>query len=301
MTLRIGYTLPHTGSALEEPGAALDEAVAAGVDTVEVALYALDLVVGGAIREATVARLGREITARGLGATVHGHIAINLMAPPEEAARHEAMARLNIAAAAALGARRLVIHCGTATPGTLPEARARQISALARLADAAAAEGLLLCVETTTVDPGEATLRPTDLAADLRAAAHPALAATLDFAHVALESARTGTDAMAEAAAILPVAPHLHLNDCFARPARRGAMLPAEALAYGMGDLHLPIGWGNLDWAGFAALPGWRGDAVLNLELHARHWEALGESLGRMRALARQVEAAREAAAPVLP
>ncbi len=288
MKPRIGYTLWHDDFRVEAPEPMLDEAVALGVDSVELPLFFLGLIVGGRPLAAPVARLAATIARYPLATTVHGHIAINLMEPEETVARHVEMARANIAVSADLGAERLVIHSGTCAddPATFAEARARQRDLLAGLGDAAARAGVLLCVETTTVNPGETTTLASELAADIAELGHPSVTGTLDYAHVALECARRGIDHLAEIEAMLPAAPHLHLNDCFSRPSPRGTMMPAEALAYGLGDLHLPIGWGSLPWDAYFSRPGYREGTILNLELNARHWSALPESIAAMRRFA---------------
>lgn len=303
MRPRIGLTLWRDELDVAAPHPVLDAAVAAGAEVLELPLFALDLVVGGRISTENVTCLRRALDAHPVGVTVHGHIAINLMALPDEALRHIEMALCNIDVSAALGAERLVLHCGTCAdmPEAIHDARARQQTNLARLGDAAAAAGVLLCIETTTVDPGESTLLASALASDLSALGHPAVVATLDYAHVALECARRGADLLEESMALLPLAPHIHLNDCFGRPCKRGAMMPAEALAYGLGDLHLPIGWGSLPWDALMAMPGYRADTILNLELHARHWSELGASMARLRGFVMDIAPAGGEAAGTSP
>lgn len=288
MSARVGYSIWQDELGPEALAPLLDEAAAMDADTVELPLFALGLILGGRLREADAARLSRHLDGYRFGRTLHGLIAVNLMEAPGAVPLHEEMARLNIDAAACLGAERLILHAGT-TPDredVFAEGRARQREIVARLGDAASAAGVLLCIETATVDPGQRTLLAEELAEDIGDIGHPAVTATLDFAHVALECTRRGADPLAGVARLLPLAAHLHLNDCFARPCARGALMPAEALAFGFGDLHLPIGWGALPWDDYLALPGWRDDAILNLELHTRHWDMLRESLRQVRSFA---------------
>lgn len=46
-----------------------------------------------------------------------------------------------------------------------------------------------------------------------------------------------------------PVTGHLHVHDSFGRPlGSHRTYLPQEDAALGLGDLHIPLGWGDIDW-----------------------------------------------------
>jgi hypothetical protein len=47
----------------------------------------------------------------------------------------------------------------------------------------------------------------------------------------------------------LPVTGHLHVHDSFGRPqGLHRTYLPQEDAALGLGDLHIPLGWGDIEW-----------------------------------------------------
>jgi len=114
--------------------------------------------------------------------------------------------------------------------------------------------------------------------------------ATLDFAHSALQCHLKGADLMAEISEIAPLSHHLHLNDCFGTVREGPISLPGEALAYGSGDLHLPLGWGSLPWDRLLTEPAYPEDAILIDELHPTYWCALGDDVAEMRRLAGLME-----------
>src|SRR5690606_18844250 len=98
-------------------------------------------------------------------------------------------------------------------------------------------------------------------------------------------------DPIAEMAALAPHVAHFHLHDSFGRPNERrpGDVWfydPAEAVAFGEGDLHLPIGWGGIDWDAVVQTVRPAPGAVAMLELNPRHWRELAEQVGVLRALA---------------
>jgi sugar phosphate isomerase/epimerase len=90
---------------------------------------------------------------------------------------------------------------------------------------------------------------------------------------------------MEEVKALAPLARHLHLNDCFGVSHGMDGALPAEVLAFGSGDLHLPIGWGSLPWDRLMSEPDYPDDLVLNQELHPAYWSALEGDIAEMRRL----------------
>src|SRR5688572_17204161 len=98
----------------------LDEAVALGIEFVELPFFTFDLIAGGKVVPSQLRRLKEAVAGRGVGLTIHGPIAANFMQPPELVARHTAVARAVIEASAELGAAHIVFHTGRVA--TLDEA-----------------------------------------------------------------------------------------------------------------------------------------------------------------------------------
>lgn len=295
---RIGYTLWPANFELSEPGAFLDEAEALGVDTVEIPFFAARLMANGQVLAPAVRRFEAQMRNRTLAYSTHATISINLMDVPEALPLHKRIARTNIEITARLGARNMVVHCGTADrqdPSALEDSYARQRESLDRLGDHAAGHGVLVCVETIYSREGRDTALPGRLAAELRAVGHGSVCAALDYAHSSLQCAQRDADLMGEVKALAPLARHLHLNDCFAVNRNMEDAPPADSLAYGSGDLHLPIGWGNLPWDRLMTEPDYPDDLVLNQELHPAYWTALEGDIAEMRRLS---DLMRQGAAP---
>lgn len=285
---RIGYTLWPASFELSDPGAFLDEAELLGVDTVEIPFFAARLMANGQILAPVLRRFEAQMRGRRLDYTTHATMSINLMDAPEALPLHEKIARTNIEITARLGARNMVVHCGICDcpeQPALEDAYARQRDSLARLGDFAAEHDVLVCVETVYSREGFDTALPGRLAAELRAVGHGSVCAALDYAHSALQCAQRGADLMDEVKALAPLARHLHLNDCFGVNRNMDGALPAESLAYGSGDLHLPIGWGSLPWDRLMTEADYPGDLVMNQELHPAYWAALEGDIAEMRRL----------------
>lgn len=285
---RIGYTLWPANFELPEPGAFLDEAESLDVETVEIPFFATRLVANGTIVAPMMRRFEAQMNGRQTGYTTHAMLSINLMDTPESIALHEKVARTNIELTARLGARNMVLHRGMSEEtdtAALEAAYARQRESLTRLGDFAAEHDVLICVETIWSHNRLHTALPSRLASELRTVGHQAVCATLDFAHSALQCALEGADLIQEVAAIAPLSRHLHLNDCFGIDRGMSNTLQTEALAYGSGDLHMPLGWGSLPWERLMTEPDYPCDVVLNQELHPAFWHALADDIIELRRL----------------
>lgn len=284
----VGYSIRASSPDFEDLGSKLDEAERLGVDFVELPIFAWTLIMNGRVLPERLDRLVAATADRPFGYTVHGPLAVNLMEHPRHQARHQAYLEAAIDVAGALGAVTLVVHTGCVREeGEVDAAYARQRAALARAGDRAGRHGITLCVENIfRFEPMRETALPSRLAAEIAAIDHPHVRATLDFSHAFLRATDAEADYFAEISALAPYARHLHVHDSFGRPATSWAADEAERAALGEGDLHLPLGWGSIDWDQVAARCRFDGGAVVNLELHRRYWSELPHQIPVLRALA---------------
>ncbi|MBB3770752.1 sugar phosphate isomerase/epimerase [Angulomicrobium tetraedrale] len=285
----VGYSIREGSAEFDDLGASLDEAEALGVDVVELPVYAWHLMVEGRLLQDRVKDLQAALAGRRLGYTVHGTLAINLMDVAERLPRHEKVLAANIELTAALGAQHLVMHTGVvrAHDDDVEVAYSRQRDALARAGDHAASLGVTLCVENIfRYGQARETATPSKLAGELAAIDHRAVKATLDVSHAYIRCTDARIDPLKEIAALAPHVVHFHLHDSFGRPSELWTYHPAEAVALGEGDLHLPIGWGGIDWDGVVAAVQPNEGAIAILELEPRHWRELNAQIPVLRSLA---------------
>ena len=59
-----------------------------------------------------------------------------------------------------------------------------------------------------------------------------------------------------------------------------------ERLAYGHGDLHLPVGWGDIPWDRLMEVCLFPPGVLFNIELKERYWYVAQETVDATRALA---------------
>ena len=265
----------------------LDQAEELGVDFVELPIFMMDLIAGGRLLQAQMHRLHDALKARSVGFTAHGPISLNFMQPPEIAARHLTVAKAAIEVAAEIGAPHLVFHTGRTmaqTQAEIEDLYARQREAFALLGDIAARHSIIIAVENIFVTIAkEHTALPSRLAREIETINHPNVRGCLDFSHAALTCAAAGVDFLTDTRELARVASHLHIHDLFGDPVQFWIFSRSERLAYGLGDLHLPIGWGTIPWAAIMQDFTFQPDAIFNLELPVQYWFALEESVRAVR------------------
>jgi sugar phosphate isomerase/epimerase len=275
---------------LSDFAAELDMIQALGVASIELPTYDMDIVIGAKIRRPQLDALKYACAGRDVRYTVHGPLNINFMDRPERLARHMAVLKASVEVAAEVGAVNYVIHNGLypwMSASLVEDAYARQREHLHAAGDFAREHGVTLCVENIFSDFDGSVFAgtPTRLAQELRRIAHPAVMATLDFSHAYLQVANNGGDFLAEVAALAPLAAHLHLHDSFGRVDDIWAYTEGERLAFGNGDLHMPVGWGDLPWADVMARCTFPQGTVFNIELKSRYWYAAQECVDATRSL----------------
>lgn len=262
-----------------------------GVDTVELGLTSIDLITGGRILPERLERLVAITSQFDFRYTVHGLVSSNFM-DPETQPFQLAAAKALVEVCDRIDARILVQHSGALRADQIAEranADQRERDALTELADFARPYGVRIALENIfTTELGQYRQTPAEVAETVKAVNHPNVVALIDFSHAYIESTYKGLDFRAQIAAMAPVAGHLHVHDSFGRP--QGfykPFFPQENTAMGIGDLHMPLGWGDIDWDGIFAdinvLPG----TVMMMEIGRRHRSEQPESLRRARQLAR--------------
>lgn len=260
-----------------------------GVDTIEIGVAALDLIAGGRIireRHEALVALTKQF---GFRYTVHGLVSSNFMDPITQRYQIDA-AKALVEVCNSIGSEILVHHSGSLRADAIADwagADEREREALTELADFARPHGVRIALENIfTTEPGQYRQTPSEVAATVKAVDHSNVVALIDFSHAYIEATFKGLDFHAEIAAMAPVAGHLHVHDSFGRPQGfyRGYHLQ-ENTALGIGDLHMPLGWGDIAWERIFSDLTFLPDTVLMMEIGDRYRREQPESLKRAREL----------------
>lgn len=286
----VGFNTHSVDGELASMDADLERLATLGVDAVELAVTSLDLIAGGRIIEERAARLVEMTSRYPFRYTVHGLVSSNFMDPltlPYQLAAAKALVEIN----ARIGAKILVHHSGEVCASQFQDfagADARERDALAELAEFAAQHDVRIALENIfTTKPGQYRQTPAQVAQTVKTVNHPNLVALIDFSHAYIECTYKGLNFLDQLRAMAPVAGHLHVHDSFGKPI--GNYTPyfaQEATALGLGDLHMPIGWGDIAWEAIFAELEFLPDTVLMMEINDRYAAEQPACLARARALA---------------
>ncbi len=284
-----GFNAASNNGEMQSLGDDLRALADMGVDTVELGVTTLDLIAGGRVIKDRAERLVALTQQFDFRYTVHGLVSSNFMDP--------ATCRYQIDAAKALveicdriDARILVQHGGCLRADQIFDRAAadlREREALVELAEFAKPYGVRIALENIfTTEPGQYRQTPAEVAETVKAVNHAHVVALIDFSHAYIESTYRGLNFRDQIAAMAPVAGHLHLHDSFGRP--QGfykGYHPQENTAMGIGDLHMPLGWGDIDWESIFSEVDFLPGTVAMMEIGARYRAEQPESLARAREL----------------
>jgi len=276
----IGSSIHGVNGNISALDAVLAKLVASGCTHAELSPSHMFVTLGGRDNEARIARIAAICARHDLAYTLHAPVAVNFM-EEVHAELHQAVLRSVLSFGARIGASLAVIHPGRVHPHADRAARQHLLAVerdqMLRAADMAGRLGLAIGMENLApngaMGSGKAwsyALDPRALAEQIASIDHPAVCGTLDFGHGWVSASMLGFDYADAVRSFAPFVGHLHITDNFGVPATYDQVDGLEIVAYGMGDLHLPIGWGSVPYEtilpGLPIRPGSR--ATIELKPH---------------------------------
>jgi len=264
----------------------------AGADVAEIPVHGVDAIVNGHLRQGRIREVRDILRTFDLEYTVHAPDRLNLVDFEYPEIQRKVFAA-SIRFASEIGAKILVYHQGRLkTNGqgvSEEEAREIEIDELTDLGHLAAKEGVTICVEN--IHSGLV-----HLVKMIKAVDEDSVKICADFAHSYINACTLGYDFLRPIQMAKPLIRHAHVNDNFGK-GRPGSAPPyIEAMPMGIGDLHLPVGWGTIPYKDvFKTMAGY--DGVYILELQQRFIEdGPGMLKGALEDLRKLIEQAQEEA-----
>lgn len=257
--------------------ASLREIADTGADACEIGIYGEEIISGGRIiedRTQRVAEIVRQYDFRKL--SLHGQIVSNFM-DREHLHLQKKVVRAMLELCNRLGAGILVHHSGAAQVAdgeNGADLDHMEREALAEMAEVARGYGVRIALENIfTTESGQYRQTPSQVAATVRAIGSDNIVALIDFSHAYIESTFRNLDFREQLRNMAPVTGHLHVHDSFGLPCSMKRFYhPAEASALGIGDLHLPIGWGDIPWEDIFSELTFLPDTTLIMEIGAERF-----------------------------
>ncbi|WP_417681409.1 sugar phosphate isomerase/epimerase family protein [Roseibium sp.] len=247
---------------------------------VEITSRRLDVIMGGRIIEERAKAAEDVLAGRKINYVLHADHAINLMNLPD-LEMHRATAAASVELCRRYGMTSMVMHSGNAPKDVWAESRDKLLEIereeLKRLGDLAAGAGVQIAVENLIADPSgnrvESGADPRPLAEQIAAVNHPAIGGCLDFGHAFLSAPVLGFDFVEAIAEFSGQVWHLHLHDNFGIPDRKTNGDEGSRISLGIGDLHLPMGWGTIPWRELLPKMDFRKGTYAMIELRGRYRE----------------------------
>lgn len=265
-----------------------------GADAVELSLYGEEIISGGRLIEDRVARIVEITKKYDVRYTVHGQIVSNFM-DRENLEYQKAVVRAMLELCDRVGAGILVHHSGKApmvSKSRLPDFDKMERDAMSEMAEIAKGYDVRIALENIfAMNDEEYRQTPAEVAQTVKAINSPNVCGLIDFSHAYIECTRLGLNWREQIRAMAPITGHLHIHDSFGRPYTMTKFYnPAEATALGIGDLHLPIGWGDIPWDEIFDELTFLPDTILMMEIGGdRFTDQQAESLRLARILADRV------------
>ncbi len=240
----------------------------AGFDAAEIPVHGVDAVVNGHLRVGRAKQVREILDGFDLEYTVHTPDRLNLrdFQYPDI---HRKVFAASVQFTAAIGAKTFVYHQGKLKSNgndvTEEEAREIEVDELSDLGKLAKSEGVTICVENIHSSI-------THLIKLIENVGRESIRMCYDFAHSYMNSKKFGYDFLRSIQLAKPYIRHAHVNDNFGKGKPESAPPYIEAMPLGIGDLHLPIGWGTIPYEDvFRVMAGY--DDIYILELQERFFE----------------------------
>ncbi|KAF2957760.1 hypothetical protein AS159_04930 [Thermotoga sp. Ku-13t] len=249
-----------------------------GFDYAEIPPAGLDVILDGKIVSKRLDPILQILKSCSLKFTVHGPDPVNLSSNREE---DFSIVLATIDFASFVGAESVVYHCGWL--GEDREKKDREIENLKKLCDKLEKMRVILVVENTR-QTIEQTLEI------VQAVNHPNVRLLIDVGHLFLRLRGNEKEFLRQISLGLPHAFELHVHDNFGKPEEDYEPMMASSLfayLYGVGDLHLPIGYGRIPFEELFKLVREEFDGIVVLEINDmnRFEKDIPESLEKLRTL----------------
>lgn len=218
-----------------------------GFQYVEIPPAGLDVIMKGELIPVRVERVKEILSKFDFRYTVHAPDVVNLRRLTNPL--HKKVLMASIEFAGMIGAETVVYHCGRSTDEidySEKQQKKAEIRSLKNLAEFAERNSVIIGVENLTEHSIEEVIGIID------AVNHPNVRMTLDIAHLYIAANYHGWDYIKAIEKALPYTVELHVSDTFGEAQERFKDLPdfeGFRLMYGVGDLHLPIGYGEVPFS----------------------------------------------------
>ena len=130
---------------------------------------------------------------------------------------------------------------------------------------------------------------PSEVANNLNNINHPKIIACLDISHAYINCTYRNAHFINEIKEMAPLSEHVHMHDSFGILQEMPTYIQSEANSYGLGDIHLPLGWGSIPFNKVFDEINLPKNTNLNFELLPMHHAYFEESINIARTLSQKI------------
>ena len=256
-----------------------------GVNSLEVPIYETDVICGKKINQPELKILKETLLNKDIDYTVHGELSVNLM-DQENFEDHKEVLKRDIEVSGAIKATHLVTHFGQTTNKIFEDNdlylshMKRQQDCYAEMGEYAKKYNVTLAIENLFPFSNEnyAPL-PSEIAKQLKEINHPNVKCCLDISHGYINCTFRNAHFIEEIKQMAPLSEHIHMHDSFGIIEKIWTYVPSEDTSYGQGDLHLPLGWGDIPFEKIFTEIKFPDKLILNFELPERYIKYFMENI----------------------
>ena len=290
--MRVGITIGTGTSNFNIIAKHMDLAETQDIEFVELSFYDWNIICGRKIITSELDKLKSLCKKRKIKFTVHGELSVNFM-DMENIKFHKEVLMRDIEITSSIGATHLVTHFGITTNENYNNIEKYnylleiQRESYNELGDYAKSHNVILAVENlyNFFNNKIHVPLPGIIADELGKINHSNVKATLDFSHAYINCRYYNTNFMNEITKMAPISNHLHVHDSFGILKNMYTYNESEDISYGLGDLHLPIGWGDIPFNEIFNNLTFPKHCMLNLEIQERFIDYFPETIKKARIL----------------
>ena len=258
--------------------------------SIELMGFNMDLLNKGKILNSKTDKIKKILYGYNFIKTMHGPLSVNFLDKADILEDHFNVCISYINLAKILGVTSIVLHtgfCEFSDQNSLNIKYNKQSDYFRRIADRAGENEISILIENIFPFFKNAhTASPTYLRDELAKINHPYLKGCLDVSHAYIFCSSSNEDFLKNIKDFGQYSKHWHVHDSYGKSdVLFKPFNQSEALAYGIGDLHLPLGDGDLPWQKIINLTQPDNETMFNIELNPRYWSELGRCFSYLRKL----------------
>ncbi len=277
----------------------ISEILSFSPDNIELKCYDQDLIRSGKILNERVDQIKKALKSFDGHLTMHGPLTLNLLDKRENIEFHLNLAIDYVKLGKSLGVKGIVLHTGFCELDNVSNLKMKyqlQQDSLKRIADFSADFEIMIYVENIfPFFEGAHTALPNKLAEEIEKVNHPFVSGCFDVSHAYIACNSYQADFISNSYEFGKISNHWHVHDSYGRTNFSiNPFTPSEALASGLGDLHLPVGDGDLPWFEIInkVKPG--GEKTFNIELNPNFWSELDRCVNSTEELSKHAQSLNE-------